>query len=203
MKTKLALTLAGMLAFAGAAQAVTYGFEDIEVGGTPGSILEHITVEVTNAGGGSVLFTFKNAAGSHEGRIDGVSIQDLNGLLGAPVSILDSPNDVDFGTGGGAHIPPHLLSETWAFGRTGGGAARGVDPGESVGFQFAGDFDQVIADIESGDILLGIHVISLLNGASQKGLNTVPPPQVPDNGMALMLLGLGVSGVAVARRFKA
>lgn len=195
------LTGLGMAVSQGALGA-TYGFADIKATETAGGISAKLSVEVTDLGSGKVLFTIKNADGTHSGIVTGVSFQDQGNDLRNP-RIMDSTG-VQFETGGGALLPRSLsFDEDMDFTRKSrGGVNNGVNRGEALLLKFTAKYDDVIAALESGDIEIGLHVQNLPRGASQKLVSTVVHP-LPEGGSMIALLGLGCLGIWFWRRQEA
>lgn len=168
-----------------------------------------LSVEVEAWGIGEVSFTFVNS-GPVDGRIKGISIQDLSESLGK-LTIVDAPPAVDFALGVGANIPASIaFDERFDF-RVDGGASRGVDPGESLVLRFGADYADVLAGLESGALGFGLHVGSIdvprKSGGkdSQKFLSGRPipgdsetVPRLADGGNMMLLLGAGILGLVAA-----
>lgn len=224
LKAVLALPALALLLGAGSANALTLGFGNISnnLAGDAAIGEAQLSVDVTDLGGGQVLFTFNNA-GPEDSSITDAYFDDGT-LLGIAALI-----DADEG-GGDAGVdfsqlasPPNLPSAnsiTPAFETTAGFSAdsdppaqpNGVNPGESLGIVFdllAGvDFADTLAALEQGGgiggLRIGIHVQGFASGGSESFVNTppdgdLPPEAVPEPGV-LSLVGFSLLGMLAVRR---
>lgn len=202
----VALAGAGMLMHPGSAGAYALGFSclTLELPGDCAIGEAQLSVEVTNPGGGQALFTFLNASGGAQSAISEIYFDD--GALLAISSILDSPPDVDFALGasppdlpgGQLAVPPFEATVGFLAEAVPPPAARGVDPGESVGILFdlqsGRTFADLTQDLTDGSLRIGIHVIDFESGGSESFVNL----PVPEPGSA-SLLGFGLAWLLACR----
>lgn len=205
------LGFAALLWIAIPAQAVEFGFNCITNNSTTdcGIAEAQLTVDVTDAGGGQVSFRFENA-GPLASSITDVYFDD-GSLLGI-ATITDGPG-VDFEQGaspgnlpgGGSASPPFVTTAGFSADSEPPTQPNGVNPGEflvvTFNLQGSQDFNDVLDELDSGALRIGIHVQGFAGGGSESLVNNgtnVPEPS------ATMLLGLSLVGVALlgSRKFK-
>jgi hypothetical protein len=186
----------------GSAQGATFGFDCItgNVAGDCATGEAQLTVVVSDPGGGQVLFHFKNAAGGAS------SITDVHwddgSLLGLG-SITNGPG-VTFDPGCAPGNLPGGSGIALPFQTTAGFCAdssppvqpQGVNPGEWLkvyfDLQLGKTFADVLADLASGELRIGIHVQGFSGGGSESFL-AVPEPTT----LGLLAAGLAaLSGYA-------
>ena len=209
------LLATGSLLFASQAQAVPLAFTCISNNlATDCGIGEaQLSGEVT-ASNGNVLFTFSNA-GPAASTVTDVYFDD--GVLGSLISI-DNTGGVNFGTTGAPNDLPAGNSITPAFDATfefhaaNPSPANGINPGDTLGILFSldpgADFDDVLADLNDGDLRIGLHVQAFASGGSESFVNNPPgdgggggppPPPVPEPASLLLFAG-GLGALALWRR---
>ena len=167
-----------------------------------------LTVNVSDAGGGQMLFHFKNMAGGSASSITDVYFDD--GSLLALASVTNGPG-VSFSQ---YASPPNLPGANLispAFETTAGFLAdsnppvqpNGVNPGEWLKIYFSlqsgGTFNDVINELGDGRLRIGIHVQGFSSGGSESFVNvpaTVPVPA------AVWLFGSGLVSLTVIGRRK-
>lgn len=175
--------------------------------------VSQLSVDVTDPGGGQVLFTFNNS-GPNASSIADVYFDD-GSLLGI-ASLIDADDGiggdagVDFSQGASPGNLPGGNNATPSFVATSGFLAdsdppvqpNGVNPGEWLGILFdlqAGKtFADAILELESGTLRIGIHVQGFSGGGSESFINN--PVPVP---AAVWLFGSGLLGlIGISRRKK-
>lgn len=201
------IALLACSAFATATQAVTLSFDCItnNAAGSCAIGESQLFVDVIDVGGGMVLFDFSNT-GPAAAVISEVYFDD--GSLLAIATIDNSDPLVNFTQGGTPPDLPGGNSITPAFNVTAGFLADasnpeplwGVGPGESLGITYTlqgtQTYDDVIGELTTGELRIGIHVKAFANGESESFVNN--PVPVP---AAVWLFGSGLLGlVGFARK---
>jgi len=204
------------------AYAATYGFSSITTNGAYyDDVAPHLSVDVTDVGGGNVLFTFENSSPSS---ISG-SITDIYFSTNDPVyfnsivSIDNTDAGVSFTAGATPGNLPSGNTYDWGFSADSDApalSANGVEAGESLGItlELAGinTFNSIIESLGvEGGFFIGLHVQSLFDGESNSfvsnpadddggegGSGVVPIPA------AIWLFGSALIGLmGVSRKQKA
>ena len=167
-----------------------------------------LSVDVTDIGGGQVLFSFSNtgpaASSITDVYFDDGTLLGIAGLIDSDDDALGSFGDVgvDFSPDGS---PPDLPGgNAVGFEVTAGFLAdsdppaqpNGVNPLELLGIVFdlqgGGTFADIVSELTSGELRIGIHVQGFATGGSESFVNL----PMPEPGTALLLgLGLGVLGL--------
>jgi|MudIll2142460700_1097286.scaffolds.fasta_scaffold498592_1 hypothetical protein len=203
----LALFLGSFLVFnAPQAQAYTIGFYRITDNATD-NVASQLSVEVRDLGGNGVAFRFFNTA------VISSSITQIyfdDGSLLAQDIITDSGTSVAFSPGanpnlpGGNNVsPPFDATDAFSASANNPAVANGVNANfEWVQIAFTlqndQDYNDVISDIVSGALRIGMHVQGI-STTSDSFVNLAPIP-IP---AAAWLLGSGLLGlVAIRRRVK-
>lgn len=209
-----AVVALGGLLFAPSAQAVPLDFFCItnNIAGDCAIGEAQLGVDVTDAGGGLVSFEFTNT-GAAASSIEQVFFDD--GVLDAFDSIVNGPG-VAFSEDGspgnlpsGENVNPDFET-TFSASADPPPSSNGVNPGEFVEIIFSLDpgavFNDVLADLTSGDLRIGLHVIAFASDGSESFVNNPPnggggppPPGVPEPA-GLLLFAAGLGAVELWRR---
>ena len=180
------------------ASAATLGFGCITntIAGDCAIGASQTSVDVTDPGGGQVLFTFHNA-GPAASSIADVYFDD--GSLLAIAFIINGPG-VSFSQGasppdlpgGNNASPPFTVTAGFSADSDAPVQPNGVNPGEALGIRFTlqggASFLDVLDDLGDGSLRIGIHVQGFATGGSESFVN------VPEPG-ALALAGVALAAV--------
>ena len=187
------------------ANAAMYGFYNISANNvTDAAIGEaQLAVDVTDAGGGQVLFTFYHIAS------EACSITDVyfdDGSLLGLASIDNSDPGVSFTQNATPGELPAANNATPPFVTTADFSADsiqpppfyGVNPGETLGISFSLQGTQtywdVIDELNNATLRIGIHVQAFASGGSESFVNTPLP-----GALLLGMLGMGVAGMKLRK----
>jgi hypothetical protein len=218
LKLKTCLITAMLLFVAFSAPAIagpTYSFDCItnSIAGDAAIGEAQLFVNVTDPGGGQVLFTFTNTGPSASSICDvyfddGVLLS-IAGLIDADDGVGGDPG-VDFSPlaspgnlpGANNASPPFVTTIGFSADSDPPVQPLGVNPGESLGilFNLQGGkvYSEVLDDLEAGTLRIGIHVQGFATGGSESFVNNgiIPAPG------AILLGGIGVALVGWMRRRK-
>ena len=188
----LAIAAGALLSTATTASADTFGFSCITSNDpTDCGILEaQLRMDVTAVGTNRVQFRFTNT-GPEDSSIADVYFDDLlPPMLGTPVTISSSAG-VAFSSGcAPGNLPggnPYGFTTSYCADSDSPVQPNGVNPGEyleiTYTLQGTSSFANVIASLNSGDYVVGIHVQGFDNGGSVAGISH----SVPEPGSLLLL----------------
>lgn len=186
------------------ARAVTIGFECLTNNDAGDCAIGEAQFEValTDQGGGTVRFRFKNL-GPEASVLSEVYFDD--GSLLALASVIDGPG-VDFERdadppdlpGGQNAVPPFMVTEGFLAQSVPSPSMNGAGPTEWVAIEFTlqggKNFDDVVSDLANGALRIGLHVIAFDSGGSESFIN------VPEPGTGLLIGTSLIWGVARGRR---
>lgn len=204
--------IAGMAAVCMGASTVmagpTYGFSNITANNATNAIIgeSQLSMEVLDVGQNQVQFIFYNIGYDpssiadvyfDDGSLLGIaSIQDG---LGVAFSQYASPSNLP---GANNITPPFIATAGFTADSDPPVQWNGVNPGEQLGITFdlkgAQVYSDVLSELASGDLRVGLHVQGFANGGSESFVNSSPTP-VPAPG-ALLLGSLGIGLIQRIRR---
>lgn len=214
-KFLFSLCIAGIIillgSFSAFASMYTYSFYNI-TNTIPANVeigKAQLSVDVTDIGVASnqVLFTFWNK-GDDSCTISEIYFDD-GSLLGiAELIDKNSGGDpgVDFDEGANPPnlpnwdnaVPPFIATASFSSQANNPAPQKGVDPGEYLGIIFnlqtGRNFDDVINDLSTGDLRIGLHVTNFELGESESFINIVPIPAT------VWIFGAGILGLFGIRR---
>ncbi|WP_373527345.1 PEP-CTERM sorting domain-containing protein [Nostoc sp.] len=199
---------ATVIATSAPASAASFSFDNISGGDTVGdAFASNFSFDVTDNGGGKVLFKFLNNASSTQAlKQVAFSVDNsVSGILSTMVlNVGNSPNVLFESKKNTQNLAQSNNISGWneTFGAdTKGANSNAVQSGESLGITFNANYNTVLTAINAGTLKLGIHVGSLPNGKSDSYVNSVPTPttSVPEPST---LFGVGLA-FGIATLFKA
>jgi hypothetical protein len=184
------------------AHAVIYDFEVFTDNGAYSFDLDGLYVEVTN-GVGIVDFTFYNDS-SVQSSVTGIFFDDgsllgIDTITNGPGTDFVYPRTFGGFPGGGMLDPPFVADREFNAGATNPVPMKGINEGDTVNewvtirFELTngGTLEDVLAELNSGALRIGLHIIALPDGSSESAI-LVPEP-------ATVLL-LGIGGLLLGRR---
>jgi hypothetical protein len=189
------------------AGAVTLGFDCLTNNSAADCLIgeTQFQVTLTDQGGGIVRFHFKNL-GPNASVLSEIYFDD--GSLLTLTSVVDGPG-VDFEQdasppnlpGGQNAIPPFQVTEGFLAESVPSPSHNGAGPTEWVAIEFSlqggQTIDDVIDQLASGELRIGIHVIAFSSGGSESFIN-IP---IPEPG-TLVLVGGGLLALVARRRHR-
>ena len=217
-KSTIVVVILSLILFCAHVEAApTYSFVNITNNNAGDAAIgeAQLSVELFDVGVNQVNFTFTNS-GPEASSITDVYFDD-GSLLGI-ASIDDSDPGVQFSQnatpselpGANTVSPPFVTTTDFSADSDPPAQPNGVNPGESLGITFdlqtGATFADVINDLASGDLRIGIHVQGFASGGSESFINNGivdgdgdPNGKIPAPG-ALLLCGIGAGCLGWLRR---
>jgi len=184
VKSLLAVAGVAALSAVSAAPAWAFSFGNIAGGDTPGdAYVNSFTFDVVDQGQ-PVLFNIKNSGDTAAPTmfISKVFFDDKNSFfdddtyLSSPLLNIGNVGQVAFSGGASNDQLPqggNGFTTNYVFSRnTGVGNEFGIQADECLGLSFTGDYNLVIAALNSGALRVGLHVQSLPNGQSDSYISS-------------------------------
>jgi len=177
VKSLLAVAGAAALSAVSAESAWAFSFGNIGGGDTPGdAYVDSFTYTVVNQGSAVRFDIFNSGNAAAPNMFISKVFFDDNGYLSAPSLFGTNIGEVSFSGGPSNDQLPqggNNFTTDYAFSRNpGGGNAGGIQGAESFPVSFRGNYNNIIAALNSGDLKLGLHVQGLPNGQSDSYIST-------------------------------
>ena len=198
----LSLVLVSVFILSTEAQADLFGFQNITANNVADAAAgeAQLSVDVTDKGGGQVLFTFHND-GPASSSITDIYFRDGDLTFN---SFIQDTLVVYFEQGASPPELPGAGNDWTSFFKADSepppfaeGVNNGTPTGESLGILFDIDsgysYGEVITDMHIGNLLVGIHVQGFEFGGSESFITPIPASVV------LGMLGLGVAGLKLRK----
>jgi len=167
---------------------VTYSFESITNNSTTNAAIgeSQLFADVSDAGGGQVLFTFRNI-GPEASSITDVYFDDeallsmvaINNSAGVQFSQDATPSNLP---GGNGITPSFVTTPGFSADSDPPAQPNGVNPSESLGIKFnlqsGSTYNDVLSGLDDGSLRIGIHVQGFADGGSESFVNdgVIPAP---------------------------
>ena len=198
-----------------AAQAVQYTFDLVAGDGNHENDLSgQLFLDVTDSGGGEVLFTISNNGpiASSVGAVymdDGAYFSAISGLIdkdegvGGDVGVdFSYPGNNNFPEGNTLTPPFETTQDLTADRDT--AQANGINSGESLGISFLllddVTFSDVLAGLDDGSIRVGLHVMAIAPGGGSDSYVNGGRVSVPDAATSGAMMTVALGMLAWARR---
>ena len=198
VKSLLAVAGVAAVSAVSAAPASAFNFSNVAGMDTPGdAYVNSFTYTVVKQGSAVRfdIFNSGNNAAAPNVFISKVFFDD-NGYLSAPSLYGTNIGEVSFSGGpSNAELPQGGIGFTtdYAFSRNpGGGNEGGIQGAESFPVSFAGNYDNVIAALNSGALRIGLHVQGLPNGASDSYISSSDNTENTPEPLTMLAAGAAV-----------
>jgi len=209
-KVLVTIATSATLAFAtSSASAETFSFYSITNNDPVSSAIGEAQLSGTVVDvGGNAVFTFSNSGPEassiaqiyFDNGSPSLTLASISGITNGPgVNFVEgaSPGNLP----GANNITPGFnTSFSLLASATAPASVNGVNPGEWVSILFnyvsGSTFADVVGDLNSGALRVGMHVIGFDNGRSEAFVTPIPEPET----YALMLAGLALLGFAARRK---
>jgi hypothetical protein len=214
MRVSVVAAAIGMLVGPVAANAVPFTFNCLsDNSATDCGIGENqFLLDVTDAGDGATDFLFTNSGGSSSSIAD-IYFDWRNPGDALPPGTIRNGDGVSFAWGASPGNLPGGNNATPAFTADIGADSNaptqpnGVNPGEYVRFRFFQTiFDNILAQLNSGDLRVGLHAQGFAGGGSETFITTgtppivTPPPTNVPEPTTLGLLGFALAAFGFGAR---
>jgi hypothetical protein len=177
VKSFLAVAGVAAVSAVSAAPASAFSFGNIAGGDTPGdSLVNSFRYTVINQGSAVRFDIFNSGNAAAPNMFISKVLFDDNGYLSAPSLYGTNVGEVSFSGGPSNDQLPqggNNFTTDYAFSRNpGGGNAGGIQGAESFPVSFRGNYNNIIAALNSGDLKIGLHVQGLPNNQSDSYIST-------------------------------
>lgn len=194
-----------------AAMLATYDFEGITNNSTTNTLIGETQLSFTlSESGGRAVFTFNNS-GSAASSVTDIYFDDPMPAILASIFSISNSTGVSFSEGAspgdlpGGNDPLYSFSADFSADSDSPAQPNGVNPGEyvAISFDLLSGFtvQHVAAQLDSGDLRVGIHVQGFANGGSESFINNPggPSTAIPEPSV-LLLFAIGLCGLCWVRQ---